>query len=122
MAKTQPHTQPLTSPIRPAYTAAPLVVADNSTSTDLRELLRLPKNRQVDPIFSLSRSTWNLLILPCAANNFRPPIKSISLRRPGTTRGCRLIIISSARAYFQRLIDEAESRGNGHQEEEVQAE
>ena len=122
MAKTQPHTQPLTSPIRPTCTAAPLVVVDNGTSTDLRELLRLPKNRQVDPIFSLSRSTWNLLILPCAANNFRPPIKSISLRRPGTTRGVRLIVVASAREYFERIMEEAEAQGNGNQQEEGQAE
>jgi len=95
---------------RPAYTTTPVAVPDQGSSLDIRELLRLPKNRTVDPIFSLSRSTWNLLILPCKANNFRPPIKSISLRRPGTIRGCRLIVVASAREYFQRLIEQDKSQ------------
>jgi hypothetical protein len=99
----------LAAQIQPVFTTAPIAVVDNCNSIDIREYLRLPKNRQVDPIFSLSRSTWNLFILPCKANNFRPPIKSISLRRPGTIRGVRLISVASAREYFERLAVETEA-------------
>jgi hypothetical protein len=91
------------------YTAAPLTVPDHLSIPGERELLRLPKSPGHDPIYDLSRSTWNLLILPCEANNFKPPIKSISLRQPGKTRGIRCIVLASAKAYFDRLIAETES-------------
>ena len=73
------------------------------------ELLRLPKSGTRDPIYATSRSGWNNLILPCKANNFRPPIKSISHRKVGAIRGVRLIVAASARQYFSRLIADAEA-------------
>lgn len=73
------------------------------------EFLRLPKSGTKDPIYATSRSGWNQLILPCAANNFRPPIKSISHRKVGAIRGVRLIVAASAREYFNKLIAEAEA-------------
>lgn len=99
----------LKSPLQRSLTVAPVAALGVGESLDVREYLRLPKNRQVDAIFSLSRSTWNSLILPCRANNFRPPIKSISLRRPGTIRGCRLIVVASARSYFESLLAQGET-------------
>lgn len=99
----------LTSQIGPAFTTAPFAVPDHSRSVDERELQRLPKSGEVDPIFSIKRGKWNQLILPCKANNFRASIKSISVRKPGAQRGVRLIVVASARAYFQGLIAEAEA-------------
>lgn len=105
MSKPQPPKKALPS----IYTAAPLVVPEHTTATVEQELLRLPKNGTLDLRYQLSRSSWNLLILPCEANNFKPPIKSISLRKPGTQRGVRLIVASSAKSFFDRLIAEADA-------------
>jgi hypothetical protein len=71
------------------------------------EFFRLPKSGSRDPIFGLSRSGWNNLILPCEANGFKPPIKSVSLRQRGAIRGVRLILADSAREYFNRLVAES---------------
>jgi len=84
------------------------------------ECIRLPIGGHRELKLSLCRSTWNGLVLPCRANNFRPPVKSISVRRPGAIRGIRMISIPSARAYFQGLLDETEAadRNIGETEEQ----
>lgn len=109
MQKPQPAKKIPPNEIEPAYTTAPLTIPGTTLPYDRQEFLRLPKAKERDALFNLSRSTWNSLILPCKENNFRPPVKSLSLRRPGTQRGVRLIVVSSARAYFARLIEEADS-------------
>lgn len=109
MAKIQPQTENISIPTMSGFTTAPLAAPGDLTAHNEREFERLPKSGQRDAIFSLSRSTWNLLILPCKANNFRPPIKSISLRKPGAVRGVRLISVASARAYFQGLVAQADA-------------
>ena len=85
------------------FTSAPISAPSVSQSEPRPEFIRLPKPGQRDPYFSLSRSYWNLLLLPCAINGFKPPIKSISLRRPGTKYGVRLVSFASALAYFRNL-------------------
>jgi hypothetical protein len=77
------------------------------------EFYRLPKSGTLDPIFQLSRSKWNQLILPCAANGFKPPIKSIPLRQRGAVRGVRLIVASSAHRYFASLVAKADGAQGG---------
>jgi hypothetical protein len=72
------------------------------------EFMRLPQPGQHDPIFGLKRSYMNLLVLPCRDNAYRPPVKSILLRRKGTRKGVRLIEIASLRAYIRQQMDEAE--------------
>lgn len=67
------------------------------------QYLRLPRSGSRDPIFGLSRSTWNNLILPTSGNRHQPPIKSVSLRKHGAIRGTRLIVVESAQAFFSRL-------------------
>jgi len=62
--------------------------------------MRLPRSGQADPITGLRRSTLNDLILPTAANGFKPPVRSIVLRKPGRSRGCRLIDVSSLLAFL----------------------
>ena len=58
----------------------------------------------------LSRSKLNQLILPSAANGFRPPVKSISVRNPGTIRGIRLIFIPSLYSYLESLAREQDAQ------------
>lgn len=67
------------------------------------QYIRLPRSGSKDPIFGLSRSTWNNLILPTVANRHQPPIRSVSLRRNGALRGTRLIVVESAIAFFNKL-------------------
>lgn len=74
------------------------------------EFMRLPPPGQQDPIFGLKRSYLNLLILPCRENGFRPPVKSIVLRRTKAKKGVRLIEIASLRAYIRQQIEAAEAQ------------
>jgi len=67
------------------------------------EFLRLPKSGERCPYTSMSRTGLNLLILPCAANNFCPPVRSISLRKRGQVKATRLIVFDSLMAYLYGL-------------------
>ena len=78
------------------------------------EFIRLPK-LGLCPITGLSRSKLYDLISPNEGNGFKPPVKSLSLRKPGQTKGTRLIVLQSLLDYlrgevevFQRLIGKAE--------------
>ena len=73
------------------------------------EFIRLPKAGTLCPRSGLSRTGLNLLILPCAANNFRPPVRSVSLRKPGQLRGTRLIVFDSLMTYLHGLEEPAPS-------------
>ncbi len=53
--------------------------------------IRLPRAGTRCPLTGLSRTALNELILPSAANGYRPPVRSYSLKRPGQIRGVRLI-------------------------------
>lgn len=68
------------------------------------EFMRLPKNGEHDPIFALKRSFLNALVLPCPENNWRPPVKSIVLRRKRARKGVRLIEIASLRAWIREQV------------------
>jgi hypothetical protein len=69
---------------------------------------RLPRPGTRDPMFGLSRSSWNNLILRCKANGFRPPIRSFSTNNE--RRGTRLIVVESAIEYFEKLESEQTTR------------
>jgi hypothetical protein len=98
---------PTASPnLEPSFTTATTYFgAQGESASDScpREFFRLPRAGSRDPLTGLSRSTLNLYVLPCEANGFRPPIKSISLRRKGTLRGARLISAESALEFLRRL-------------------
>ena len=64
------------------------------------ETIRLPKPGLLCPHSGLTRSYLNELILPCAANNWKPPVRSFPLRKRGAQRGIRLIVWSSLKAYL----------------------
>lgn len=73
------------------------------------EFMRLPPPGQQDPIFGLKRSYLNLLILPCRENGFRPPVKSIVLKRTRGKKGVRLIEIASLRQYIRLQMEAQEA-------------
>ncbi len=66
------------------------------------EFMRLPRHKQRDPVFGLSRGFINFLVLPSKANGNRPPVSSIVLRQRGAKTGVRLVEIASLRAYLQQ--------------------
>ena len=65
------------------------------------EFIRLPLHGPC-PWTGLTRAKLNELILPCGTNNFRPPVRSVSLAPPGKTKGVRLIYLESLLAYLHR--------------------
>ena len=48
----------------------------------------------------------NEMVLPCAANGFKPPVKSISLRKRGQTKAVRLVSYDSLMAYLRSFLQE----------------
>jgi hypothetical protein len=75
------------------------------------EFIRLPKPGTSDPWTSLSRSTLNLLVLPCRENDYRPPVRSCTLRKRGTTKGVRLIDFESLLDHINTTVEPAYLRG-----------
>ena len=71
------------------------------------EFMRLPCARQRNPVFGLSRSSLNELILPCTENKQRPPVRSGVLRRRGARTGVRLVDLDSLRAYLDHNVEPA---------------
>jgi hypothetical protein len=65
------------------------------------EYVRLPPPGELDPLFGLTRSYLNLLILPSKENDFRPPVRSSVLRQPNAKTGVRLVNVASLRAYVK---------------------
>jgi hypothetical protein len=81
------------------------------------EYLRLPPSGGQDPIFGLKRSFLNLLILPSKENSWRPPVKSIVIRRKRAKKGVRLIEISSLRAYIAQQARDNDPKDRESSEE-----
>ena len=79
---------------------APVVTTANVMSYLEPEFLRLPRCGQRDVVSGLSRSGLNALILPNEENSFKPPVKSVVLRKKGAARGTRLIVAQSLRDYL----------------------
>jgi hypothetical protein len=73
------------------------------------EYIRLPRARERDPLFGLSRGYLNFLILPSVANNHKPPVKSCVLRKRGARTGVRLIEVKSLRDYIERHAESGAS-------------
>ena len=67
--------------------------------------IRLPRSGSKDPLFNLGRSALNNLVLPTAANGYRPPVKSLVMKsQKHATRGIRMIVVESLAAYLQSLL------------------
>lgn len=74
-------------------TTEPITVPGPATTRP--EWIRLPATNKADPVTGLKRSFLNHLILPSRANGYKPPVRSVALRRPGNVRGVRLIHLAS---------------------------
>ena len=70
-----------------------------STADVIPEWIRLPQPGKADPLTGLRRNVLYDLI------NARA-VRSVSLRKPGTIRGVRLIETRSLLAYLDRLANE----------------
>ena len=70
------------------------------------EFIRLPKPRTLCPYTGLSRSKMNELVLPCPLNNFKPAVKSISLRNRGQVKAVRLVVYESLLSYLRSFLEE----------------
>jgi len=76
-----------------------------ATTTTQPEFIRLPKPGTLCPHTGLGRGKLNQMILPCRENGFRPPVKSVCLRREGSVKGVRLISYSSLITYLNGFGD-----------------
>lgn len=74
------------------------------------EFIRLPKTGESDPWTGLARSFLCTLVLPCRENDFRPPVRSCTLRRRGTSKGVRLIDFQSLIDYINAKVEPAYRR------------
>jgi predicted DNA-binding transcriptional regulator AlpA len=68
------------------------------------EFVRLPI-KGLCPFTGLSRSKIYTLILPHEDNDFRPPVRSVSLRKPGQIKGTRLVVLESLLAYLRDEVE-----------------
>jgi len=70
------------------------------------QYIRLPKRGTFCPYTGLSRTGLNELILPCHANNFRPPVKSfVHKSSKHNIRGIRLIVYASLMDHLRHEMD-----------------
>lgn len=74
-----------------------------TTAPDKPEWIRMPKGREKCKYTGLSRSFLYTLVTPSKENGYKPPIKSISLRRRGMQKGVRLISYDSLMQYLRGL-------------------
>jgi hypothetical protein len=90
----------------PPGATAPRVVMAMSPEA---ECIRLPAPTEKDPVFGLTRSYLNTLILPSRRNGNRILVRSYVLLRPGNQKGVRLIDLKSLREYVHRhmVVSEA---------------
>ena len=81
----------------------PALPPSTKAVTSKPEWLRLPAPGRRCPYTGLSRSTLNELTIPGPANDGRPPVKSVVLRKRGALRGIRLISYDSLMAHLENL-------------------
>ena len=86
----------------PATDCKTVVVA--ATPNCRPEFIRLPK-LGLCPFSGLSRSKIYTLILPHEDNDFRPPVRSVSLRKTGQLKGTRLVVLESLLAYLRHEVE-----------------
>lgn len=85
------------------YTTAPIEPPSKNANLIPPDFIRLPLPGARCRFTGLSRSTLNELTIPSPANDNRPEVKSVLLRKRGSARGIRLISYCSLISY-PRLI------------------
>jgi hypothetical protein len=83
--------------------------AANVATPILPEFIRLPRSGMLCNWTGLSRSKLNELILPCAANGLKAPVRSVCLRRKGAVKGARLINLQSLLEYLRTQSEGGET-------------
>ncbi len=71
------------------------------------EWLRLPAPGTRCRFTGLSRGTLNELTIPCPANDHKPPVKSVVIRKRGALRGIRLVSYDSLMNYLEALAPQS---------------
>jgi hypothetical protein len=71
------------------------------------EYIGLPKPGRYCALTGLTRSTLAELVVPCEANDHKPPVKSFVLKKHGAIRGIRLINYDSLMAHLHTLEEQA---------------
>lgn len=79
--------------------------AAQASTTPECEFLRLPPSGQKCPVTGLTRGYLNLLVLPCRENDFKPPVRSFTLRRKGRAKGVRLIDRGDLVRYIREHVE-----------------
>lgn len=69
------------------------------------EYIRMPRTKERDPLFGLTRTQLYELVLPSVANDWSPPVRSAVIRRPGAKNGVRLVHVGSLRAYVEQHLE-----------------
>jgi len=77
------------------------------TSSSRPEFVPLPPAGAVEPNSGLKRGKLCQLILPCASNDWKPPVKSVSLRPRNCQKGKRLIHLPSLLDYLHGQMQRA---------------
>ena len=97
----------------PSGAASAVPAFQTGQAAPLPEFVPLPREGQVEFYSGLRRGALNFLLLPMEANGGKPPVKSISLRRPGNSKGKRLIALEGIfgsqpglLTYLRKLRDE----------------
>jgi hypothetical protein len=73
------------------------------------ETIRLPKPGKLCPYTGMTRGRLNALVLPSKDNNYKPPVKSFSLREKGHQRGVRLIDYQSLIGHIRKFVEKSHS-------------
>ena len=92
----------VTQNLSPDTFDAPVAGFRAAHADQLPEFVPLPTGDHVEFYSGLKRGKLNQLILPGGQNGGVPPVRSISLRPRGSTKGKRLIVLSSLLEYLRR--------------------
>jgi hypothetical protein len=86
------------------FIANPVLAMKNQPLYIVPEFIRLPKPGTQEPFTGLSRAKLNELVLPTKKNDFKPLVRSISLRKVGEKFGVRLIVLESLLSYLRSKL------------------
>jgi predicted DNA-binding transcriptional regulator AlpA len=91
--------------VQAGATTAPVATPASVTAFQPQpEFVRLPRRGQC-AITGLTRSKLYDLISPNEGNGFKPPVRSVSLRKRGQKKGTRLIELQSLLDYLRHEVE-----------------
>jgi hypothetical protein len=80
-------------------------VKDFPTPSSRPEMIRIPQSPLRCPWSGLSHGTLFNLCFPNTRNNFKPPVKSVTLRKRGAIKGVRLVVLDSLLGYLHQQME-----------------